>query len=98
MPARRPVRSPNARVPMTGFPAAVFTSTDGARSTLMPTAAGRPQRPVHRPGERRVVDRTEGSSSRVGAAGEMGQPGDVAPLLVDREGSPVLAPRRAAPA
>ena len=35
----RPVRSPNARVPMTGFPVAVFTSTDGARSTLMPTAA-----------------------------------------------------------
>ena len=35
----RSVRSPNARVPMTGFPVAVFTSTDGARSTLMPTAA-----------------------------------------------------------
>ena len=44
-----------------------------------------PESPVHRPGERRVVDRAEGGVARVRTAGEVAQPGDVAPLLVDRD-------------
>ena len=37
--ATRSGSAPNDRMPMTGLSAAVFTSTDGARFTLMPRAA-----------------------------------------------------------
>ena len=80
------VSAPKDRVPITGLSAAVLTSTDGARSTLI---AERGQvgaeRAVHRPGQRVVVDRAERGVARVPAADQVADPGDVAALLVDRD-------------
>ena len=95
--ATRAVSAPNDRVPMTGLSAAVFTSTDGARSTLIPSAAQvGAERAVDGLGQADVVDGAERRVARVVAAGQVRDPGDVAALLVD--GDQRLGGRRAQPA
>ena len=94
----RPVSAPKDRVPMAGLSAEPSTSADGARSKLIPRAArSAPIAWYTDLVSDGVVHRAERGVARVRAAVGVGDPGDVAALLVDRDHRVDLGRRGAQP-